>query len=204
MEGQLPEAVDILRGGGIVAYPTDTVYGLGADATNEEAVLKIFDTKKRPLESAIPLLLSDTSDIANVARDIPDIAWRLAERFLPGGLTIVLYRLSSVSPVITGGSPKIAVRVPDHPIPIELIEMLGRPITGTSANLTGRSNPLTAEDVREQLGDSIDLIIDGGRCPGDITSTVIDLTADPPVIVRQGAVSRDEIESMCEVTVKEV
>jgi L-threonylcarbamoyladenylate synthase len=128
MEGQLLEAVDILRGGGVVAFSTDTVYGLGADATNENAILKVYQAKKRPLQNAIPLLLSDASEIADVARDIPQLAWRLAERFLPGGLTLVLYRLPSVSPVITGGSDKIAVRVPDHPVPIEIIRGLGRPM----------------------------------------------------------------------------
>jgi L-threonylcarbamoyladenylate synthase len=204
MEGQLLEAVDILRGGGVVAFSTDTVYGLGADATNENAILKVYQAKKRPLQNAIPLLLSDASEIADVARDIPQLAWRLAERFLPGGLTLVLYRLPSVSPVITGGSDKIAVRVPDHPVPIEIIRGLGRPMTGTSANLTGSPDALTAADVREQMGDSIDLIIDSGRCRGKIASTVIDLTIDPPVILRQGAVGYDDIASMCEVGVKEV
>ncbi len=200
MEGQLPEAVEILRGGGIVAYPTDTVYGLGADVANERAVLKIYAAKQRPLESAIPILLSDTSDIANVACDIPDIAWRLAERFLPGGLTMILHKLPSVSSVISGGSDKIAVRVPDHPVPLTLIRLLGRPVTGTSANLTGSPNPLTAEDVRKQLGNSTDLIIDGGRCRGDTASTVVDLTVEPPVILRQGAVGRDELASVCKVS----
>jgi L-threonylcarbamoyladenylate synthase len=128
----------------------------------------------------------------------------LAERFLPGGLTLVLHKLPSVSSVISGGGDKIAVRVPGHPIPLSLIRLLGGPITGTSANLTGRPDPLSAEDVRRQIGDSIDLIIDGGRCPGDIASTVIDLTTEPPVIVREGAVSRDDIATVCEVCVKEV
>ena len=203
MEGQLREAAEILRGGGIVAYPTDTVYGLGADAANERAVLRIYAAKKRPPESAVPLLLSDIYDIANVARDIPEIAWRMAERFLPGGLTLILYRLPSISPVISGGSDKIAVRVPDHHVPLSLIRLLERPITGTSANLTGSPNPTTAEDVREQMGDSIDLIIDGGRCRGDTASTVIDLTTQPPVILRQGTVSREDIESVCVVSTKE-
>ena len=204
MEGQFPEAVDILRSGGIVAFPTDTVYGLGADATNEGAILKIYAAKKRPLQTALPLLLSDASEIADVARDIPELAWRLAERFLPGGLTLVLYRLPSVSPAITGGGDKIAVRVPNHPVPLTLIQCLEKPITGTSANLTGRPNPLAAEDVREQMGGSIDLIIDGGRCRGDIASTVVDLTVEPPMILRKGAISRDDIATVCEVRVKEV
>lgn len=203
MEGQLLEAVDILRSGGVLAFPTDTVYGLGADAANEEAIRKIYAVKGRPLQAAIPLLLSNASQIADVARDIPPLAWQLAERFLPGGLTMVLYRLPSISSIITGGGDKIAVRVPDHPVPLTLIRLLGRPITGTSANLSGRPDPLTAEEVREQMGDSIDLIVEGGRCRGGIASTVIDITIDPPVILRRGAVSYDDIASICEVGVKE-
>jgi len=184
MEGQLREAVDILRGGGIVAFPTDTVYGLGADSANEEAIRKIYAAKERPLHTALPLLLSSITQIADVARDIPQIAWQLAERFLPGGLTLVLYRLPSISPIIAGGG-------------------LGRPITGTSANLSGRPDPLTADQVREQMGASIDLVIDGGRCYGGTASTVIDLTTEPPVILRQGVVSREDIGSVCVVSMKE-
>jgi len=204
MEGQIREAVDILRGGGIVAFPTDTVYGLGADSANEEAIRKIYAAKERPLHTALPLLLSSVTQIADVARDIPQIAWQLAERFLPGGLTLVLYRLPSISPIIAGGSDKIAVRVPDHPVPVGIVEGLGRPITGTSANLSGMPDPLTADQVREQMGASIDLVIDGGRCYGSTASTVIDLTTEPPVILRQGVVSREDIGSICVVSMKEV
>ncbi len=200
MEGQIHQAIDTLKNGGIVAFPTDTVYGLGASAFDEGAVLRVYEAKGKPRRLALPLLLADVSQIGAVARDVPEIAWRLAKHFLPGGLTLVLYKSPSVSSLITGEGEKIAVRVPAHPIPIALIEGLGTPITGTSANLTGSPSPLTAQEVYHQLGDRVDLIIDGGRCPGDVASTVLDLTAEPPRILREGAISREEIATVCKVS----
>ncbi len=198
MEERIRQAVDILKRGGIVAFPTDTVYGLGASALDEEAVARVYEAKGRPRHLALPLLLADISQIAAVARPVPEIAWRLAERFLPGGLTLVLHKASSVSTVVSGGGEKIAVRVPNHPVPIALIEGLGVPITGTSANLTGSPSPATAEEVRQQMGDRVDLVIDGGRCPGGMDSTVLDLTGETPRILREGAISRGEIERVCQ------
>lgn len=197
MDDQIKQAIEALKKGGIVAFPTDTVYGLGASAFDEEAVAKVYRAKKRPCHLALPLLLGDVSQIADVARDVPEIAWRLAERFLPGALTLVLHKTPSVSSLITGGGEKVAVRVPDHPIPIALIEGLGAPITGTSANLSGNPSPLTADEVYRQMGDRVDLIIDGGRCPAGVSSTVIDLTGESPRILREGAISREEIEMVC-------
>ncbi len=202
MEGQIHQAIDILKKGGILAFPTDTVYGLGANAFDEGAVIRVYEAKGRPHHLAIPLLLADVSQVTSVARDVPEIAWRLAKHFLPGGLTLVLYKSPSVSSLITGEGEKIAVRVPAHPIPIALIEGLGAPITGTSANLTGSPSPLTAQEVYNQLGDRVDLIIDGG-CLGGVDSTVLDLTAEPPRILREGAISSGEIARACGATVKE-
>jgi L-threonylcarbamoyladenylate synthase len=173
------------------------VYGLGASAIDDDAVVKIYEVKCRPRHSALPLLLSSVRQIAFVARDIPEIAWRLSERFLPGGLTLILHKAPTVSTIVTGGGDKIAVRVPNHPIPIAIIEGLGAPITGTSANISGRPSPVTPQEVHRQLGDRVDLIIDGGRCPGGMDSTVVDLTEEAPRIVRQGAISRAEIEQVC-------
>jgi len=181
-----------------VAFPTDTVYGLGANALDEGAVLRVYEAKGRPRHLALPLLLADISQIAAVARPVPEIAWRLAQRFLPGGLTLVLHKASSVSTVVSGGGEKIAVRVPNHPVPLALIEGLGAPITGTSANLTGSPSPDTAEEVHQQMGDRVDLVIDGGRCPGGMDSTVLDLTGETPRILREGAISRAEIERVCQ------
>lgn len=197
MDGPIQQAIEILKSGGIVAYPTDTVYGLGASAIDDDAVVKIYEVKCRPRHSALPLLLSSVRQITFVARDIPEIAWRLSERFLPGGLTLILHKAPTVSTIVTGGGDKIAVRVPNHPIPIAIIEGLGAPITGTSANISGRPSPVTPQEVHRQLGDRVDLIIDGGRCPGGMDSTVVDLTEEAPRIVRQGAISRAEIEQVC-------
>jgi L-threonylcarbamoyladenylate synthase len=202
MEQKIHQAIETLKNGGIVAFPTDTVYGLGADACSHDAILRIYEAKRRPRRLALPLLLADVSQIPSVARDMPEIAWLLAKHFLPGGLTLVLYKSPSVSSLITGGSEKIAVRVPAHPIPIALLEGLDAPITGTSANLTGRPSPLTAREVHDQLGDRVDLIIDG-ECPGGVVSTVVDITTDPIRILREGAISSEEISRICEATVKE-
>jgi len=200
MNGQIEQAIATLRRGGIVAFPTDTVYGLGANAGDDDAVAKIYEAKGRPRHLALPLLLADISQIAEVARDIPDVAWSLAQRFLPGGLTLILHKAPSVSNMVTGGGDKIAVRVPDHPVPIALIQGLGAPITGTSANLSGSPSLLTAEEVYRQMGDRVDLIIDG-RCPGGIDSTVLDLTGDMPKVLREGAITRKEIERICGIEV---
>jgi len=199
---QIDQAIDILRKGGIVAFPTDTVYGLGANAADDGAVVKVYEVKGKPRHLPIPLLLGYVSQITTVARDVPEIAWRLAQHFLPGGLTLVLYKSPSVSSLITGEGEKVAVRVPDHPIPIALIEGLGAPITGTSANITGSPNLMTAQDVHCQIGDRVDLIIDGGRCPGGIASTVLDLTGEAPRILREGAISREEIKRVGGVEVR--
>ena len=201
MVNQIEQAIDILKKGGIVAFPTDTVYGLGANAGDEEAVLRVYEAKGKPRHLPLPLLLGDVSQITAVARDVPELAWRLAQHFLPGGLTLVLYKSPSVSSMITGGGEMVAVRMPDHPVPIALIEGLGAPITGTSANLTGSPSPITAQEVHYQMGDRVDLIIDGGRCPGGIASTVLDLTGEAPSILREGVISREEIKRACGVEV---
>jgi L-threonylcarbamoyladenylate synthase len=201
MADQIEQAIDILKKGGIVAFPTDTVYGLGANSYDEEAVLRVYEAKARPRHLPLPLLVSDVSQLTAVARDMPEIAWRLAQRFLPGALTIVLYKSPSVSSLITGGSEKVAVRMPDHPIPISLIQGLGAPIIGTSANITDSPSPVTAQEVHYQMGDRVDLIIDGGRCRGGIASTVLDLSGESPTILREGAISREEIKRACGVEV---
>jgi L-threonylcarbamoyladenylate synthase len=197
MEKLVERAIRILKNGGIVAFPTDTIYGLGANAFDEDAVLRIYEAKIRPRNFALTLLLADTSQIKLVAENIPKMAWKLAEKFMPGALTIVLNKSMAVSNMITGEGNTVAVRIPNHPVPIALVKGLGAPITGTSANISGGNNPLTAEDVFKQLRYRIDMIIDGGRCPIGVSSTVLDLTTNPPKIIREGAISRDQIESVC-------
>ena len=197
IQQQVEQGITILKQGGIVAFPTDTVYGVGACINIGQAVERVYRVKKRPRSMALPLLLADKSQIGEVAQPVSRVAWLLADKFLPGALTIVLPKSKSVPDIVTGKSKTVAVRVPAHPIPIALAQGLGTPITGTSANLSGKPSALTADDVRAQLGNTVDLIIDGGRCPGGKESTIVDLTGETPVILREGAISRDELQRVC-------
>ena len=197
IQQQVEKGISILKQGGIVAFPTDTVYGLGACANLPQAVERVYRVKERARNMPLPLLLADVSQITEVAEPVPPIAWLLINSFLPGALTIVLPRSNSVPDIITAGSKTIAVRIPAHPVPTALAQGLGTPVVGTSANLSGRPSPLTAEEVHSQLGDKIDLVIDGGRCPGGKESTIVDVTGQTPVVLREGAISREELEQVC-------
>jgi L-threonylcarbamoyladenylate synthase len=198
IQQQIEKGISILRQGGLVAYPTDTVYGLGACISLPQAVKKVYKIKERPWNMSLSLLLADTSQLTKTAALVPPTAWPLIHSFLPGALTIVLPKSSSVPDAITAGRTTIAIRIPAHPIPIALAAGLGAPIVGTSANLSGRPSPLTAQEVYSQLGDKIDLIIDGGRCPGGKESTIVDVTGETPVVLREGAISIEELEQICE------
>lgn len=201
IQESVERGVSILKKGGIVAYPTDTVYGLGAGAGLPQAIERIYSVKERPMNMPLPLLLADVSQITEIAETVPPVAWSLIHSFLPGALTLVLPKSSSIPDIITAGGTTIAIRIPAHPIPIALIKGLGTPIVGTSANLSGRPSPLTAEEVYSQLGDKVDLIIDGGRCPGGKESTVVDVTGETPLVLREGAIPREEVERVCGCTV---
>ena len=194
---QITEAVNILKKGGIVAYPTDTVYGLGASMASLKAIERIFEVKGRPKGMAMPLLAVNRAQIKKLVNNIPPSAWLLMYNFLPGALTIILHKSDIVPDVITGGSKTIAVRIPDHPVPISLIKGLGQPIVGTSANLSGQPSALTAEEVRIQIGDKVDLVIDGGSCPGGIESTVVDVSGRKPIVRRLGAISLEQLQHSC-------
>jgi len=197
VQEQVEKGISILKQGGIVAFPTDTVYGLGAWANNQSAVERVYTVKERPRNIALPLLLADISQIGEVAEPVPPIAWLLAHTFLPGALTIVLHKSNSVSDIITAGGITVAVRVPAHPVPIALAQGLGAPIVGTSANVSGKPSALTADEVYSQFGNKIDLVIDGGRCPGGRESTIIDVTGEEPVILREGAISGEKLRQVC-------
>jgi L-threonylcarbamoyladenylate synthase len=190
----IEKAVQVLEVGGLVAFPTDTVYGVGAHAFSPQPVEKIYQVKGRPLDKAIPLLLASAQSLPEVAQDITPEALHLTERFWPGPLTVVLRRKPVVPDIVTGGGLTVALRVPDHAFTLGLIQAVGSPLATTSANLTGRPDPLTAQAVADYLEGRIDLILDGGRCPGGIPSTVVDLTRTPPAILRSGAISREELE----------
>ena len=193
LQREIEKGVKILRIGGVIAFPTDTVYGLGADAFNATAVERIYEIKNRPRHQQLPLLITDVEQLTTLANPIPEIAWFLAKRFWPGGLTLVLPKTDSLPAYLASG-PTIAVRVPDHPVCLALIQRLGNPIIGTSANISGQPSVLTAEEVGQQLGGKIDFIINGGKCPGGRESTVVDVTCESPIILRQGIIPSDEID----------
>lgn len=191
----LEEALSILRGGGAVAFPTDTVYGVGADPLREEAVAALFQAKGRPAEKAIPLLLSEMSQVEAVAREVPAVAEALARRFWPGPLSMVVWAREEVPAIVRAGGETVALRMPDHPVALGLIGAFGRPLAVTSANLSGHPAPVTAEEVLTQLRGRIPLLVDGGQCPGGDPSTVLDLTVDPPRILRPGPIPWEEIRA---------
>jgi len=197
IQQQVEQGISILRQGGIVAFPTDTVYGLGACITIRQAVERIYQVKKRPRNMALPLLLADPSQVTEVAEPVPPLARRLIDNFLPGALTIVLHKSKSVPEIITAGGKTIAMRIPDHPVPLALIRGVGTPVVGTSANVSSMPSPLTAAGVHSQFGDKIDLVIDAGTCPGSRESTIVDLTGETPVVLREGAISKDELKKVC-------
>jgi L-threonylcarbamoyladenylate synthase len=193
LQREIEKGVKILHKGGVVAFPTDTVYGLGADAFNSTAVERIYEIKNRPKHQKLPLLIADVGSLTTLAKPIPEIAWFLARRFWPGGLTLVLPKADTLPAYLASG-PTIAVRVPDHPVCLALIQQLENPIIGTSANISGQPAALTAEEVGKQLRGKIDFIINGGKCPGGKESTVVDATREPPIILRQGIIPSDEID----------
>ena len=193
IEKQIEKAVAILKNGGLVAYPTDTVYGLGACMTDTVAVDRIFQVKGRPKGMALPVLLADRKQIEEIVTSVPPAARRLIDAFFPGALTIILTKSNVVPEIITGGGRTVAFRIPNHPVPLALIKGLGKPIVGTSANLSGQPSALTTAEVQTQIGDKIDMVIDGGRCPGGIESTVVDLSGEKPVVRRQGAISIEKL-----------
>lgn len=178
-----------------MCYPTDTVYGVGAVAGDDDAVRRLFAVKSRAPDKPLPLLLSDAGDAGRVA-DVTPLAATLADRFWPGALTIVMRKLPSYRSLALGGGDTVALRVPAHPLVRGMVRHLGEPITGTSANRAGVRSPAAAAEVALQLGEMVDLIIDGGRSRTGVESTVIDITADTPQVVREGVVSREELESV--------
>jgi L-threonylcarbamoyladenylate synthase len=190
----LTRAAEILAGGGVIAYPTETFYGLGADATNEKAIEKIFAVKGRNFKNPISLIIGQADDIYPLVQDVPETAKKLMTAFWPGALTIIFSAADKISPLLTAGSGKIGLRVSSHPGAQGIVQKLKRPLTATSANLSGAPECTRASEVAEQLGDKIDAIIDLGNTPGTKGSTIIDVTCTPPVILREGAISRKTIE----------
>jgi len=194
----MQEAAEALRGGGLVAFPTETVYGLGADAENPAAVARIFAAKGRPAEHPLIVHIANPGQLTHWAKDIPPAAWLLAQRYWPGPLTLILRRASRVPDIVTGGQDTVGLRVPDHPLALALLKAFGGGIAAPSANRFGRVSPTTAAHVREELGEAMDFILDGGPCRVGIESTILDLSGHQPRLLRPGAVTIAEIEAILE------
>lgn len=192
----IQHAAEVLKAGGLVAFPTDTVYGVAAHGFLPEAIARLYAVKQRPHTKAIALLLADAGDLQRVARDVPGVAQQLANRFWPGALTLIVPCAEDLPPVLTAGGDTVAVRMPDHPVALAVIAAAGAPLATTSANLSGGSDPVTADDVVRDLGGRIELILDGGACPGGTPSTVLDLTTTPPTVRRAGPIDPDTLREI--------
>lgn len=190
----IPQAAAILRRGGLLGIPTETVYGLGADALNETAVRHIFEAKGRPQDNPLIIHVPDASWLERYCREVPETAYRLAERFWPGPLTMILPRRENVPLQTTGGLETVGVRCPDHPVTRAIIEAAGVPVAAPSGNTSGRPSPTTAGHMAEDMDGKIDGIVDGGPCAVGVESTIIDLTCTPPRLLRPGGVTLEQLQ----------
>ena len=186
-------AVDVLRRGGLVAFPTETVYGLGADAADASAVGRVFRVKGRPGDHPLIVHLADAAALDPWVLDVPLAARLLAEAFWPGPLTLLLARSSRVPDVVTGGRPTVGLRVPDHPLARDLLAAFGGGVAAPSANRFGRVSPTSAADVVGDLGDDVDYVLDGGPCRVGVESTIVDLSGDEPEVLRPGGVGLERL-----------
>jgi L-threonylcarbamoyladenylate synthase len=189
----IKKAAQIILQGGIIAFPTETFYGLAADALNEAALKKIFRVKKRKEGKPLLLLIADKSWLKGLVQNVSPLAERLMDRFWPGPLTLVFNASLQLSPLLTADSGKIGIRLSPHPVTQALVQAVGRAITGTSANLSGQPGTLTAREVFQSLGESLDAVLDGGKTAGGPGSTVLDVSAPSPQIIREGMISRTEL-----------
>lgn len=194
-DGSITKAAAVVRRGGLVAFPTETVYGLGADGLSAEAVERIFAAKGRPATNPLILHVTGLEQVEELglAAEVPDAARRLAAAFWPGPLALIMRRTEKVPDLVAAGRPTFSCRAPDHPVALALIRAAGRPLAAPSANLSGRPSPVTAKHVLDDLSGRVDLVLDAGQTPLGIESTVLDLTDDPPRILRQGAVAKEEL-----------
>lgn len=191
--GDIAHAVQILRNGGLVAFPTETVYGLGADASSPQAVARIFAAKGRPADHPLIVHLGSADLLTHWAREVPAVAFDLAQRFWPGPLTLILRRAAHVPDAVTGGQDTVGLRVPGHPLALALLRAFGSGIAAPSANRFGRVSPTRASHVLEELGDSVELILDGGACEVGLESTIVDLSGASPRLLRPGAITSDAL-----------
>lgn len=194
LEFGLQYAQRLILTGKVVAFPTDTFYGLGADPFNLAAVSEIFRIKRRSYDRPLPLLVSSLDQAADMTTDPPALFFRLAEQFWPGALTIIVPASRQIPLKVTGNTGRVALRLPKAPIAVKLIAAVGRPLTGTSANLTEHPACATAEEVESQIGDALPLILDGGPTPGDMASTIVEVDGDEYQIRREGPVTREQLK----------
>ena len=198
MKKQVIEAANILKSGGLVAYPTESFYGLAADVGNEDAILRLFRVKKREVREPVLILIPSVESLERYVLHIPETAKRLIKAFWPGGLTLVFKAGKGVSSLLTAGTGKIGVRLSSHPVAMALLHCMATAITGTSANISGEPPCDTGEGVSLVFGESVDRILDGGKTPGQKPSTVLDMTTRPFRILREGMISKEALLPYCE------
>ncbi len=194
MSHEIKRAAEVLKRGGLVAFPTETVYGLGADAASAKAIARLYAVKGRPTDHPVIVHFADAATAFTWAGEVPEAAKKLAARFWPGPLTLILKRAAHVSDAVTGGQDTVGLRVPAHRLAHELLTAFGGGLAAPSANRFGRVSPTTAQHVREDLGDDVGMILDGGPCGVGIESTIVDLSRGAPVLLRPGGVSPAELE----------
>lgn len=194
-DSNMAPAAEVIKNGGLVAVPTETVYGLAANGLDGDAVMKIYEVKNRPETKPISLLVSDMADAEKFCRDIPGCAYTLAEKFWPGPLTMILKKRDIVPEIVTAGGDTVGVRCPDHIKTLEIIRLAGVPLAAPSANMSGAPSPKTIDDVLAVFDGKIEAAVDGGVCTVGIESTIIDLTVSPPKILRQGGLPSEAIEN---------
>ena len=192
----IESAAAALRAGKLVAFPTETVYGLGADAENVAAVARIFAVKQRPANHPLIVHVASAEELPRWASHVPDAAWRLAEAYWPGPLTLLLRKAPRVPSETTGGLDSVGLRVPAHPLALQLLRAFGGGVAAPSANRFGRVSPTSAQHVREDLGDDVDLLLDGGNCSVGVESTILDLTREVPLLLRPGGIGAESLESV--------
>lgn len=194
----IEKAAHLILAGGVVAFPTETFYGLGAEALQEKALRKIFDLKGREKDKPLLLLMAERSWLRELVQEIPPLAERFMDRFWPGPLTLVLKASPHLSTLLTANTGKIGLRIPSHPVAQALVKAVDRPITGTSANLSGQPSASAAQEVLRALGAKLDGLLDGGKTAGGSGSTVLDVSESPPRVLREGVISRKELSPWIE------
>jgi L-threonylcarbamoyladenylate synthase len=195
---QLRQAAAVLARGGLVVFPTACIYGLGADASNPAALRRVFAVKGRPAKNPLLVLIPDRDAVSDLVLDVPPAAERLMARFWPGRITLVMKAAAGVAPELTGGTGKIGVRLPGHPAAAALVRNFGRPITGTSANPSGRTGCRRIKDLSVSFLQSVDLVLDAGALAGGVGSTIVDVTVTPPAVLREGRVPAGQVQAALE------